>query len=595
VKPNADFLFEASWEVCNKVGGIYTVVKSKAEAMLAYYGSNYYVIGPYFPGSAKTEFEEKSPPEFLRKAFDALSSRGLACHYGSWLVGGQPNCILIEFGKFSEKRDEVKKNLWEWFKVDSWQSPPDFDEPVVWAYAVGMLLQEISSQLPGRKIAIHCHEWLAGTAVLYLKANKARVGTVFTTHATVLGRVLAGNNVDLYSLLSQLEPRKEAYRFGVQAKHLLEKACCQNADVFTTVSEITAIEAEHLLERKADFLLPNGLDMKQFPTIEDAAIEHSKIKANYKKFLLSYFFPYYTFELDKTLIFSTFARYEFRNKGLDIFIRALAKLNDLLKEAKSDTTIVTFFFIPANVKQIKLEILENESFFKDIIDEFEEEHSQIHERLLYSIIAQKPVTASSILGEQTMFQIKKKVLRFLRQNNPPVCTHDLHDEQNDPILNGLREAKLQNSSGDRVKVIFYPIYLTGADQLLDLSYHEGIMGGHLGVFPSYYEPWGYTPLESAALGVASVTTDLAGFGRYICNECLVPQFPGIFVVKRFGRSDDEVVNELAEVLHRYSQYSKEERIQNKIEAKRQASLTDWGKLVRQYIEAQNAAVNKVFS
>ena len=590
---NNIYLFEISWEVCNKVGGIYTVIKSKTADVKAIFGK-YFAVGPYFPEKHASEFvEEKAPEEFL-KAFESVKKEGIECHYGKWLTDVDIDAVLIDFSRFASRKNDIKEELWNNFKVDSlYTSYFDFDEPVIWAYAAGRLVEELSRE---KKVIAHCHEWLAGAALLYLKSRKAKAATVFTTHATVLGRSLSGAGVDIYESYESKEKvdlDKPEYRSSIAPKHRVEEQAAKSADVFTTVSEITSIEAERFLGRKADVLLLNGLNIGKFPTFEEASIKHHLFKGKIKEFLLYYFFPYYNFDLDNTLLYFLAGRYEFRAKGIDTFIQALGELNRRLIAEKSGRTIIAFFWVPANVQGIKHELAESRTVFKDVKDSITDEHDILMERLLTSIISGRSICDETyLLGKSLISEVKRKLLRFKRSGTPPLTTHNLHNENSDEILSAFRSAGLLNKAEDRVKVILYPTYLTGADNLIDLSYYEAMQGSHLGVFPSFYEPWGYTPVEAAALGVSSVTTDLAGFGRYICKSCQLKKNPGIFVIKRFGKSYDEVVKEIAKVLYEFAALSAQDRIKNKIEAKRIASVTDWKYMVKNYFKAYELAVRK---
>ena len=492
IKKEADFLFEVSWEICNKVGGIYTVVRSKIAPTLQYYKKNYYAIGPYFVDKATGEFQEMIAPVGLRDVFAKLKEQGIICHYGVWLVSKEPQTILIDFSGYAKNKDSIKKELWDRFKIDSLGTEfHDFDESVVWSYCVGKLIEEISSQ-SDKKIVAQFHEWLSGAGLLYLKSRGAKVGTIFTTHATMLGRTMTGNNRDLYGQLGRIDSNKVAYELGIQAKHQMETQCANNADVFTTVSEITGIEAESLLGRKPDVLLPNGLDIDKFPTFEEASIKHRLFREKIREFLMYYFFPHYTFDIDKTLVFFIAGRYEFHDKGVDIFIRSLARLNERLKKEKSDKTIVAFFWVPGNIRGIKQELLESKTLFEDVKDSVDDSLHEIGERVLYALMGQKKISAEFLLGPDVVQENKKQILKLTkRSGNPLLSTHDLHNGGEDLILQGFRQNNLLNKEEDKVKVVFYPIYLTGADRLLDTTYYESMQGSHVGVFPSYYEPWGY--------------------------------------------------------------------------------------------------------
>ncbi|MBD3204485.1 hypothetical protein GF327_09415 [Candidatus Woesearchaeota archaeon] len=593
MKSKADIFFEVSWEICNKVGGIYTVVSSKAVPTLKYYKNNYFPVGPYFKDKCFGEFEEQEPAEFLKKVFSDLKQYGIDCHFGKWLIEGEPNTILVDFQGFLGSNDRIKAGLWETFKIDSLGTDfYDYDYPILWSTAVGMLISKVKQALKDKTVVAQFHEWLSGGGLLYIKKNNVDVGTVFTTHATMLGRTLAGNHIDLYNELETIDPGKEAYKHKIQAKYLTERQCAKNADVFTTVSEITGMEATYLLGKKPDVLLPNGLDIDKFPTFEDASIKHKLLKRKMKEFLMHYFFPYYTFDLDNTLMYFLAGRYEVRDKGIDVYIKALSRLNKMLIKNNSEKTIVAFIWVPAFAASIKKQILENKTYYEDIKDSIYDISNEIRDRIVYGLISKKDLDADFILGNNLLRETKKRIIRFSREGIPDICTHHLTEENNE-VISLIKEQGLINNKYDKVKLIYYPIYLTGADSLLDLNYYEAIMSSHLGVFPSYYEPWGYTPLETGALGIASLTTDLAGFGRYIKKRDTGKKNKGIFVLGRMDKTEEEVVIDLAEIMYRFSTYSKQDRIENKLKAKRIASMADWKNLIENYIHAHNLSVKKI--
>jgi len=597
-----DYLFEVSWEVCNKVGGINTVIKSKIPEMQRYYRDGYFLIGPYFQEKIVTEFQERIPPEPFLRTFEKLKKVGIVCHYGKWLIsssqyGYEPNTILIDFSGYVSNRNEIKTKFWEVFRIDSLNSDyHDYDEPIIWSTCFGVFLEEFLKQkkLRNCKVLAHFHEWLSCGGLLYIKMKNLKVATVFTTHATVLGRTLAGNNVDLYNKLPELNPDEEAYRWYVHTKHQTEKVAAHVADVFTTVSEITAIESKYILGKEPDIIVYNGLNASKFPSIEEFSIRHRVNKEKIKEFLKYYFFPYYSFDLENTLFYFTTGRYEFHNKGFDILIEALGLLNKKLKDEKSKLTIVVFFWVPAATIRIKPELAISKVYYEDMKEMIDEHLEEIKQKLIFLLLSKKRITEKSLLGDEILMETKKKIKRFLREGNPALCTHDLVNEAIDPILQHCKKHGLLNREEDRVKVVFYPVYLHGLDGLLDLNYDDAVMGCHLGIFPSYYEPWGYTPAETASLGVASVTTDYSGFARYIRNTGDVKGDKGIFVIEMFNKTHEEKVRNLFECLYRYSKFSKKGRIENKIEAQRIAFLIDWKILIKNYIAAHELAVKRVY-
>ncbi|MFH1049214.1 MAG: hypothetical protein V1732_06145 [Patescibacteria group bacterium] len=596
-----DSLFEVSWEVCNKVGGINTVLVSKALEIKSFYKKNYLLIGPYFVDNAAGQFQEELPEAELKTVFSYLEKRGIKCHKGKWLIQGEPDVILIDFINFWPEANTIKRELWDNFKIDSLNAGYDFDEPALWSWAAGMLIEQLAALRKEKRTIAHFHEWLSGAGLLYLAAKHSGVKTVFTTHATVLGRTLANSNVDIYSLLDKIDVNKEIYKYNIAGKHLLEKASANHAAVFTTVSEITNLEAKYLLGKKADVILSNGLDIEKFSTFEEATLKHRIQRNRIREFLQYFFFPYYTFDLEETLIYFAASRYEFKNKGIDITIKALGELNEKLKKEHSKKTIVVFFWVPSAIRGIKMELLEHRIKYEDIKDSFKEIAQDAKEKLLLSLVSQKEINRQSLFSKEFLDEIKRKILIFNRKGEAMRCTHDLVDP-NDIILKKFKEANLNNNAKDKVKVIFYPTYLNGSDGLLNLNYYESITGSHLGIFPSYYEPWGYTPMETAALGVASITTDLSGCGRFISQYVKGKKYPGIFLLKFLSasvesavggqRGESEVASDLADIMHKFSKLSTHERIQNKIAARDIAAKADWDVLIKNYLDAYNLALSK---
>ncbi len=594
-------VFEASWEVCHKVGGIYTVVKSKA-ALLEEAYPNYFLIGPYFEANAETDFEEDTLPHGFQEVFDELKEEGIVCRFGRWQIKGEPRTVLIDFSGFRSRTDRIKKGLWEDYSIDSLGAGGEFDEAVVWAAAAGRFIELFVKKKQERGEAeggfvAHFHEWLAGAGLLHLKKKKVKVGTVFTTHATTLGRTLAAMGRNLYQEIESIKADDEAKSLGVQAKHLTEKVCAKETDVFTTVSEITGIEAEHLLGRKPEVLVLNGLDIEKMPTYEDAAYKHRINREKVHNFLRYYFLPYYYFDIEDTLLLFIVGRYEFKNKGIDLVIDALAKLNDKLKEEGSKRTVICFFWIPRDVHGVRNDISINKSAYSTLHGFVEDHLPHIKEMIVTNIIKSgvaKPDVDSigcDIFDDEFKSNIKRLEVNFAKKGNPPMSTHNIPYENDDPIIQNLLGKGLDNKEDDPVKAIFYPIYLTGVDGLTDLSYYDAMNACHFGLFPSYYEPWGYTPLECASLAVPSLTSDLGGFGRFLVQKTTGTS--GIYVLKRFKRDRAEVVDEFADILYRFSKFNAKERVQQKILAKEMANYADWKELIKNYFEAHDLALKKV--
>ncbi|MDP7181844.1 MAG: glycogen/starch synthase [Candidatus Woesearchaeota archaeon] len=589
MEAKADAVYEVSWEVCNKVGGIYTVVSSKARSMMEQYGDNFLLIGPWFPAKTPGVFEERPAPKDLKKVCGELAKEGIQIHFGKWLVKGSPPALLIDFSEYAKNANAIKGTLWDEYQLDTLGTDyNDFDEPMVFSHAAGKVIQALAEAAGKKKAVAHCHEWLCGGTVLYLKKH-SQVRTVFTTHATMLGRSLASEGKNIYE--EKIDAEKEARaRPGVWAKYQVEKICANQANVFTTVSEITGMEAKKLLGVKPPVLLFNGLDMEKFPTFEQASEDHAKQREKIKSFLIPYFFPYYTMDLSNVLMYFIAGRPEFHTKGVDVYIQALAQLNQRMKKEGKKDPVIAFIFVPGNIKNVRPEILESKTLFDDLKDSVEGRHDKIQRRILELIISQKDISKTSLFDEDSLTELKRKTLAFLRKGKPPISTHELYDESQDPIMQACKQSGLNNAKTDPVKIIYYPIFLSGADGLLDTDYYETMQGSHLGVFPSYYEPWGYTPLEAAALGVSSVTTDLSGFGRYLCKECKQGPYPGVFVIPRLGKQDKQVTKDLSGIMYRFRKFPKHERVENKQTAKRIAATADWKVFIENYVKAHNLAL-----
>lgn len=592
IEPGCNVLFESSWEVCNRVGGIYTVVKSKADILKKLY-SHYFLIGPYIENQAINELKEMEPPSEMLDVFSRLKMKGIVCYFGKWLIKGEPLTILIDFrGRYGEA-GRIKKELWDNYNVDSINAKWDFDEPVIWSEAVGMLIEEMSKKWHDRRIVGHFHEWLAGSSILYLKSRKSKVATVFTTHATMLGRSISGAGRDLYDEMDRIEPMGAARDIGIIEKHTSEKAAAAACDIFTTVSHTTAVEAEKFLGRRPEVLVLNGLDFSEYPNFIQASVNHAKYRDMLREFLVYYFFPHYWFDLNNTLLYFISGRNEFHNKGVDITIEALAKLNEILKREESDKHVAVFFFIPNETHGIKKELLENRTFYSQIKNFSASNYNQIQNNILDQLFTSGDVKRD-VLPDGFTRNLIRHLSSFKRDGLPGYCTHYLPDEEKDPIITNFKKYGLLNRKQDRVKVINYPVYLEGADGLLDYKYSEIISGCHLGLFPSYYEPWGYTPLESAALGVCAVTSDTAGFGRFIQSQ---PGYDskGIFVLNREKPNAEETVEDFTALLYEYTMKNHNQRAQNKIRAMELASEADWNKLVENYITAHNKAYENMNS
>jgi glycogen(starch) synthase len=596
MEPRAEVLFEVSFETCNKVGGIYAVLESKAKKMVDLYNDKYFLLGPYYPEKAVTEYLKQHPPKHFEKAFSELREDGLECYYGKWMVEGKPNVILVDFKEILKRVNTIKWELWKDYKIDSLGTGYDFDEPLAWSYACSMVIDKLLPFYKSTRFVGHFHEWLSGTALLYLHK---KIPTVFSTHATMLGRTIAGWGEDLYKEVNEglkkgiTVDERRPYKYGVQAKHLMERACANNASVFTTVSEITAKEAQYILGKKPDIVLPNGLDIERFPTMEEFALLHRKYLQKMKHFFSAYFSPYYETNMWDAMIFFTSGRYEFTNKGYDIFIEALGKLNDSMKKENIKRNVFSLFYIPKDNVKENIELLESIKVYDDFKERVSDELNWIEEMTLDSLVKGKTPKNSLLFKKEFLQDCKRKYYSFKKSGSPPFSAYII--DENDMIVNSFKKNGLLNRQEDKVKVIFYPYYLSTSDRLLSLNYEQATQGSHLGVFPSYYDPWGYTPLECAANGVMTITADLTGFGTFIKQHSNQKEFPGIIVMDRENKSHEEIVEDLYQKLFTIVTMPRNERIPKKAQAKYLASLADWKILIRNYVKAHSLALEKFSS
>jgi glycogen(starch) synthase len=577
------YIFEISWEVANKVGGIYTVLATKVKYIKEIYGRNYFVVGPYLPSKSQKDFKFVPTPFEFQDVVERLKNKGINVYFGEWLVEGMPHGFLIDFQKILNEVNTLKYDLWQNFGIDSLRTGQDYDEPIAWSKAVSEFLKELVQKDEFKNSIFHFHEWLSGVGLLLIKDLPQK--KIFTTHATVLGRTLSGANIDFWNEILTIDPLKKAYEFKIEAKYLVEKNSAKFADIFTTISNITALEAEIFLKRKVDAILPNGIDTSKFPTFEEISSAHRKNKELILKFILYFFTPYFQKHCPtrNSLIFFLSGRKEIRNKGFDVAIYALGRLNQILKEKNININIYTFIFSPDEFIDIDHNLIENLITYKGVEEYLENISDEINSRLLHALLHQQKIDPEKLLKKEEILEIQKILSKINKNNKAPLSTHIL--PENNEFINLLKQAQLNNQEEDKVKVILYPIYLSPTDGFLNLDYYSAVNGSHLGIFPSLYEPWGYTPLETLSLGVMAITTDLTGFGSYVQEKNILnKEAPGLFILNRKNKSDKEVIEELTSILFKITTMPRHERIQNKYEAKKLANYFDWKELIKNYLQ-----------
>ena len=575
------YLVELSWEVCAQAGGIYTVLRSKAPETVATWGANYFLVGPYDEVSAKIEFEPQRAPRVLSGVIDEFAARGVTIHHGRWLITGRPQVLLIDLAATLRNIDQCKYFLWKDCGLGTPGGDKETDRSVAFGYASADLLMALVRTLREPLIA-QFHEWQAGVALPVLKQRAAPVSTIFTTHATLVGRALCAANKDLYERLPEFDAEAVAREHGFQHRFLIERAAAQAADVFTTVSGITAMEAEHFLGRAADCVLPNGLNVERFTAAHEFQNLHLRAKEQIHKFVMGHFFPSYTFDLTQTLYLFTAGRYEYRNKGIDVFIDALYELNRRLKAEPNGVTVVAFIVTRAPYRGINVETLNRQAMFNELRATCGTIKEDMGKRLFHCVSEGRLPSTEDLLFEYDRVRLKRMIHAWRQGPPPTIVTHDLLEDANDPVLRQLRARRLFNAPDDPVKVIFHPEFITMTSPLFGLEYDHFVRGCNLGVFPSYYEPWGYTPLECIVRGVPAITSDLSGFGAYLIEHFPDHDANGMYVARRRRVSTETTVYQVAGWLHDLTRMSLRDRIalRNRVEA--HGVHFDWSELARYY-------------
>ncbi len=583
-------LLEIAWEVLNQVGGIYTVVRSKAPTMMKKWGKNYCLLGPFMPQHASTEFEPtENYNDPFGKAVLAMREQGYDVHYGVWLVSGRPKAILFNLGSVMPRLGEIKYYLWEDHGISTPSDDYLINDVLAFGEMVRIFISILSEQQAGNKTVIsHFHEWMAASGLPALRKDGVNAKIIFTTHATLLGRYLAMNDPQFYDHLPFMDWQKEARHFNIESAVGIERAAAHGAHIFSTVSEVTAKECRQLLGRNPEVIVPNGINNERFEALHEFQNLHLEYKNKIHQFTMAHFFSSYTFDLDKTLYFFTSGRYEYRNKGYDLTLEALARLNHRLKTENSDITVVMFFITKRPFSSINPQILETRALLEEFKYTVDKIQKQVGDKLLFEAMFQdsaKLPELSKFVDDYWRLRYRRTLQSWKSDSLPPVVTHNLHDDATDDILNYLRSSNLINNEDDRVKIVYHPDFINYTNPLFSMEYSQFVRGCHMGVFPSYYEPWGYTPLECLARGVPAVTSDLAGFGDYAQQNVKDPHMSGIYVVKRDERSYDDAAGQLANKLYNFIRLSRRDRInlRNKVESS--AQLFDWDNLTKHYDQA----------
>ena len=452
------------------MGGIYAVLSTKAKTLQKRYKDNLIFIGPDLwsaENQSPTFVEARTP--LAAWLSQAKLPEGMRVRVGRWDIPGKPIAVLVTFNALYTYKDALYTDMWNRYRVDSLHGYGDYDESCMFAYAAALVIESIVKwkKSPKMKVVAHFDEWTTGMGLLYVKSHLPQVATVFTTHATSIGRSICGNGKPLYDYMQGYNGDQMACELNMQSKHSLEKAAAHAADAFTTVSDVTARECLQLLERYP-LVTPNGFEQNYVP--KGAKFTSKRIAARQCMLKVASCLTGQDFA-DDTLIVATSGRLEMRNKGIDVYLDSISSLRNSLRFVSSKARkVVALVLVPAWMKSPRADLVEN-------------------------LNSTKPAR---------LFD--------------PVITHHLHNQDNDPIYNRINALGFHNDPQDKVTVIDVPCYLNGDDGVFNMSYYDLLAGLDAAVFPSYYEPWGYTPLESAAFGVPTITTDLAGFGQWVLDR-----------------------------------------------------------------------------
>lgn len=536
-----DFIFETSWEVCNKVGGIYTVLSTRAKTLQEIMRDRIVFIGPdCFNGEENPYFFEDKA--LFNDWLAVAKHDGLSLKVGRWNTPGTPIAFLVDFKASYADKNKFYGELWERYGVDSLHAYGDYDDSAMFSYATAKVVESFFRfyLCNCTNVIFHANEWQTGFAALALRHDVPEIATIFTTHATGIGRSIAGNNKPLYDYLQAYNGDQMADELNMQSKHSIEKQTAHYVDCFTTVSDITAVECKELLDKPVDAVLPNGFEDDFVPK---AALFTKKRNAARKRLLRIAEALTGSKLDDNTLIVSTSGRYEFRNKGIDVFIEAINKLRH---DEELQRDVVAFIEVPGWVARPR---------------------TDLQERL-----------ATNKTYDTALFL--------------PLVTHELHNMDADCVLNMARHLGIANAPTDKVKLIFIPCYLNGDDGIVNMSYYDVVLGNDLCVYPSYYEPWGYTPLESIAFKVPCITTDLAGFGLW-ANQlkgkfCEITD--GVKVIHRTDNNYFEVADSIKQTIKEYAAMDKKTVEKCRANAQKLSKKALWREFIQAYKTAYDIAI-----
>ena len=546
-KRKPDYIFSVSWEVCNKIGGIYTVLSTQAKTLKEESNAMLIYVGPdLWEGKNNPLFIEDKSLYAIWKDY-ARDTDGIPVRTGYWNIPGRPIVILVDFMSNFSLKNSIYGRAWELFGVDSMHAYGDYDEASMFSYTAAMAVKSFYNFNigPNDKVVYHAHEWMTGLGALFLKHFIPQISTVFTTHATSIGRSICGNGKALYEFFAGYNGDQMARELNMESKHSIEKQTAHQVDCFTTVSDITARECTQLLDKTPDVVTMNGFEDGFLPT--PAKFDTTRCEA--RRTILGVANKLFGTEwADETVIVATGGRYEFRNKGIDLFLESLRNLRD--NGNTGNAHILALINVPAWVMEPRRDLQ----------------------------------------GRVMMQDAGKTPLPM------PLTTHWLHNMGEDRVICTLQAMGFRNAPEDNIKVLFVPCYLDGNDGIFNKTYYDLLIGQDLAVYPSYYEPWGYTPLESAAFKVPTVTSDLAGFGLWV-NTLLKHDAEledGVKVVHRTDSNWNEASADISNQIQKWVEMDFRQREEIRQKAGKIAEKALWKHFIKYYLEAYSVALNKTW-
>ncbi|MCE7068565.1 glycosyltransferase [Dyadobacter sp. CY326] len=584
MKPDT-LLFEIAWEVCNQIGGIFTYIRSKVPTMTDTYGDNYFLIGPYIPEKAKLDFRpicelDESP---LSKSITYIRSLGIEIHFGYWLLEeARPKVILINPSISKALLDHAKTTLWQHYQISTINSEPLLDQVIGFGEVAQLLLTRLTEEMSvNQDVIVHYHEWMSASALPELVRQRVRIATVFTTHATLLGRYLAPNEPNYFARLHSFSWQEKAREYGIEVQAMIERNAAKYANVLTTNSLQTAAECEVFLGRMPDSIVHSGIHRKPgvgHEVFEQHLINRNKIDA----FVKALFSPSYQIKTEKTLYFFTSGRFEFCNKGFDITLQAIARLNEALVQRNADITIVLFVISKEPYHHVKPDVLEARQRFQELEKICKRISTKLGPRIYANVTGSaghRLPDLNKLIDDELRVTWRQALANFKRNGLPPITMHQLIGR--DEILEFCQQAELHNRAEDRVKVVYHPDFIERATSLFSMDYLEFVRGCHLGVFPSLYEPWGYAPMETVLQGTPIITSDVSGFGRFATEANGALQNSEVKLVKRREKSSAEAIIQLTEIFTEFvEEYENEQYIPRATLPKSVLDSLCWSELQR---------------